>query len=119
MVNPLLPPSQQLAKLFRYLRFPTLTDLTFVVFLISWLITRQIGFSLVTLSCIFRARYILPRGWHPDKGQYANAWVINGFPALLVVLLIMNCIWFWMACNVAWRVVMGLGAEDTRSDDEE
>jgi acyl-CoA-dependent ceramide synthase len=61
---------------------------------------------------------MLPWEWAPQKGIYVNTWVVGGFPALLVVLVVMNCIWFGMACNVAWRVVMGLGAEDTRSDDE-
>lgn len=28
-------------------------------------------------------------------------------------------LWFFMICRVAWRVVSGQGAEDTRSDDEE
>lgn len=28
-------------------------------------------------------------------------------------------VWFYMACIVAVRVVRGLGAEDTRSDDED
>lgn len=30
----------------------------------------------------------------------------------------MQCIWFWMICRVAWRVVSGKGAADERSDDE-
>ena len=32
---------------------------------------------------------------------------------------VLQLIWFWMVCRVAYRVVTGKGAEDTRSDDEE
>lgn len=31
----------------------------------------------------------------------------------------MLCVWFWMGCKVAYNVVRGQGAEDTRSDAEE
>lgn len=108
-----------LAKLFRYMSLPTLTDATFVVFLISWLITRQIGFLVVILSCIFRAREIIPKCWNAGEGRYATEWVINSFSFLLIILLGMCGMWFWMACRVAWRVIMGMGAEDVRSDDED
>lgn len=37
---------------------------------------------------------------------------------MLVVLYILAGIWFYMAFMVALRVVRGLGAEDSRSDDE-
>jgi hypothetical protein len=39
-----------LAKMLRYLGLTTLTDATFVAFLLSWLVTRQIGLLLVTIS---------------------------------------------------------------------
>jgi acyl-CoA-dependent ceramide synthase len=31
---------------------------------------------------------------------------------------VMQCVWFWIICRVAWRVVSGKGAADARSDDE-
>lgn len=109
----------QLAKLFRYLRRPVLTDATFVVFLVSWLITRQLGFFLVTLSAWFKTSTHIAGRWDPSRGVYGATPLVWGFRTLLVVLLVMNCIWFGMACGVAWRVVRGLGAEDSRSDDED
>lgn len=35
-----------------------------------------------------------------------------------VTLFCLASVWFGMACAVAVRVLRGLGAEDTRSDDE-
>jgi acyl-CoA-dependent ceramide synthase len=109
----------QLAKMFRYFRLPAATvDATFVIFLLSWLVTRQIGFFAVFLSCLFRAPWDLPWGWVPSEGRYVNYYTTTTFQALLAALLVMSCIWFYMACNVAYRVLRGLGAEDSRSDDE-
>lgn len=34
------------------------------------------------------------------------------------ILYALATVWFYMACMVAVRVVRGLGAEDSRSDDE-
>lgn len=31
---------------------------------------------------------------------------------------VMQCVWFWLICRVAWRVLSGKGAADARSDDE-
>lgn len=38
---------------------------------------------------------------------------------LLIILLCLTTVWFYMACMVAVRVLRGLGAEDSRSDDED
>jgi acyl-CoA-dependent ceramide synthase len=38
---------------------------------------------------------------------------------LLSILLCLTTVWFYMACMVAVRVLRGLGAEDSRSDDED
>lgn len=37
----------------------------------------------------------------------------------MVILLCLTTVWFYMACMVAVRVLRGLGAEDSRSDDED
>lgn len=117
MQDPDLP--LQLAKMFRYFRLPAATvDATFVIFLLSWLVTRQIGFFAIFLSCLLRGPWDLPWGWVPSEGRYANYYTITTFQALLAALFVMSCIWFYMACNVAYRVLRGLGAEDSRSDDE-
>ncbi|KAI5453838.1 Sphingosine N-acyltransferase lag1 [Naganishia albida] len=108
-----------LAKMFRYFRLPAATvDATFVIFLLSWLVTRQIGFFAIFLSCLLRGPWDLPWGWIPSEGRYVNYYTTTTFQALLAALLVMSCIWFYMACNVAYRVLRGLGAADSRSDDE-
>jgi hypothetical protein len=35
-----------------------------------------------------------------------------------VLFQVIQMIWFWMICRIAWRVVMGGEASDDRSDDE-
>ncbi|KAJ9105260.1 hypothetical protein QFC21_001627 [Naganishia friedmannii] len=68
-----------LAKMFKYLALPILPDATFVIFLLSWLVTRQIGFFAVWLSVVIRAPYVLPWGWNPAAGQYVNWWSLGTF----------------------------------------
>lgn len=41
------------------------------------------------------------------------------FMWLLVALQVITLAWLYMILRVAYRVVMGTGAEDTRSDDED
>lgn len=104
--------------MFRYLSLTTLCDATFVVFLISWLVTRQIGLIFV-IQTIYRHSHMIPKGWNPDLGQFYTERTINIFIVLLCLLFCLTTVWFYMACMVAVRVVRGLGAEDTRSDDED
>ncbi len=40
------------------------------------------------------------------------------FAALLAAIQAMSCMWFYLAIKVAYKVVNGQPAEDTRSDDE-
>ena len=41
------------------------------------------------------------------------------FLALLVFLQFITLLWLYMILRVAWRVVRGIGADDTRSEDED
>ncbi|KAI0368088.1 longevity assurance proteins LAG1/LAC1 [Pilatotrama ljubarskyi] len=107
-----------LAKMLRYLGFTTLCDATFVVFLLSWLVTRHVLFLLV-IKATWEAWYIVPRIWNPPTGHYMTKKVYFGFFGMLVTMQIIQLVWFWMICRVAYRVVSGQGAEDTRSDEEE
>lgn len=50
--------------------------------------------------------------------MYLTQGTYYGFISLIVVLFVLASIWFYMACSVAVRVIRGLGAEDSRSDDE-
>ncbi|KAK1924711.1 putative longevity-assurance protein-like protein [Papiliotrema laurentii] len=107
-----------LAKMLRYLSLTTLCDLTFVVFLVAWLFSRQIGLALVIRTCYHDAPRFIPFKWDPSQGMYLTQGTYYGFISLIVVLFVLASIWFYMACSVAVRVIRGLGAEDSRSDDE-
>ncbi|KAL7282270.1 hypothetical protein ACG7TL_003740 [Trametes sanguinea] len=107
-----------LAKMFRYLGMSTLCDATFVTFLLSWFVTRHVLF-LLAIKTTWEAWYVVPRIWDPARGHFMTKETYFGFFAMLVALQIIQLIWFWMICRVAYRVVTGQGAEDTRSDDED
>lgn len=47
-----------------------------------------------------------------------NSRIHYGFLSLLLVLQVLTIIWFGMICRVAYGVLCGRGAEDSRSDDE-
>ena len=121
----------------RYLGLTTLCDATFGVFMLSWLVTRHFLFLFVIKSTYYDAPRIIPRVWDPATGHFMTKGVYVAFNAMLMslqastnphvflsldspfFLQILQLIWFWMIVRVAYRVVMGQGAEDTRSDSEE
>ncbi|KZT72519.1 LAG1-domain-containing protein [Daedalea quercina L-15889] len=106
-----------LAKMFRYMGLSTLCDMTFVWFMISWVITRHWLFVLAIKST-WSAKRTIPPLWDPDRGHFMTSGVFGLFQAMLISLEIMQVMWFWMVCRIAYRVVSGKGAEDERSDDE-
>lgn len=108
-----------LAKMFRYLGFSTCCDVTFVVFMVSWFVTRHFLFLFVIKSAWYDAPRIIPPVWDPSRGHFMTPGVLMGFNLMLISLQILQLIWFWMICRIAYRVVMGQGAEDTRSDSED
>lgn len=109
----------QLAKMFRYLSFITLCDSTFVLFLLSWLATRQIGLSYMIYTSWVHAPQLNEYKWDPATEHYMSEAALNGFIAMEIILLGLATMWFFMACRVAVRVLRGQGAEDVRSDGEE
>jgi acyl-CoA-dependent ceramide synthase len=109
----------QAAKLLRYVGFKVACDGMFVVFLLGWVCTRQVGLAMVTYSVTFKMPKFVAFQWNPAKERYMTAPVYATFVSLLVVLLILCTVWFCMAIRVALRVVRGQGAEDTRSDSED
>ncbi|KAF8231881.1 longevity assurance proteins LAG1/LAC1 [Tricholoma matsutake] len=97
-----------LAKMIRYIDISQFAcDVTFGFFLISWLITRHVLFVRVIISAIIEVASLVS----------VSAYI--AFCSMLVALQVIQIIWFWMICRIAWRVVMGGGASDDRSDDEE
>jgi acyl-CoA-dependent ceramide synthase len=62
---------------------------------------------------------MVPGNWNPARGHFYSKNTMHVFGVLLSLLLCLTTVWFYMACMVAVRVLRGLGAEDSRSDEEE
>ncbi|KIM68584.1 hypothetical protein SCLCIDRAFT_1208778 [Scleroderma citrinum Foug A] len=108
------------AKMLRYIGLYTLCDITFTWFLISWFVTRHVLFVIVIKSTWFDSVRLVPEiAWAPERGIYFSDFSRKAFIGLLVALQIIQIIWFWMICRVAWRVLTGQGASDDRSDEED
>ncbi|CAL1701061.1 unnamed protein product [Somion occarium] len=107
-----------LAKMLRYLSFSTLCDLTSVCFVVSWIVTRHALFLLVIKSTYWDALRIVPPLWDAERGFYITKSVIMSFNVMLTALQILQLMWFYLICRVAWRVIKGEGAQDERSDSE-
>ncbi|KAH7105404.1 longevity assurance proteins LAG1/LAC1 [Auriculariales sp. MPI-PUGE-AT-0066] len=106
-----------LAKMTRYLGFATLCDIMFGVFMVSWIITRQILFGFVLVSTYGAPKHA-PFKWDPATGYYFTRNIHAGFMVFLGMLMVMLCIWSSMMFRVAFKVIRGQTAEDSRSDDE-
>lgn len=109
----------QLAKMSKYLAIPLAPDVLFVIFLVSWFITRQVLLLKIVLAVTFDMPKQLDLIWDPSRERYVTYNSCLFFAISLWLLYAMLCVWFWMGCKVAYNVVRGQGAEDTRSDGEE
>lgn len=109
-----------IAKMLRYVGLYTLCDMTFAFFLLSWLITRHVLFVIAIKSAWFDSVRLVPEnGWAPERGAYFSDFTHKSFVSLLVFLEVLQVVWFWMICRVAWRVLTGQGASDHRSDEDD
>ena len=141
VVDILLP----LAKMLNYVHLKTICDITFGIFLVVWFVARHVLYPLIMWSIYADLPESIPPGCYTGptghvKGPFpAPDWGMHlirpfmepegmvcftegiqwGFLAMLGALQIIACIWFWMILRVAWKVIKGNGAEDTRSDDED
>jgi acyl-CoA-dependent ceramide synthase len=142
----LLTPTLQIAKCLKYLRYNTLCDLMFGLFMISWFVARHVLYLMVCYSVWAHTPEIMPHGcfkgaktnvtgpfepptdqgplylleplWDPEGLVCYNESVKWTFLSMLLFLEALTIIWFSMIIRVAIRVVSGAGADDTRSDDE-
>ncbi|KAF8609831.1 longevity assurance proteins LAG1/LAC1 [Ceratobasidium sp. AG-I] len=109
-----------LAKMLLYLQLPSIfPDTAFGVFVVSWLVTRQLAFTRVVWSLIVESPQYIERDFRPMDGRFWSGPTYWGFVIFLVALLVLLWIWFWMICRVVYKVICGKPAEDVRSDDEE
>lgn len=139
-----LTPSSQVAKLLKYVGYQKSCDFMFVVFMFTWLIARHVFYLAVCWSIYVDMPVINKYGCYnavtgeqtsSDGGDRVmknllHAYLNNGeevcfnqkihysFLGLLLALQVITIIWGGMICRVAYRVIMGRGADDTRSDDE-
>jgi acyl-CoA-dependent ceramide synthase len=103
----------------KYLEIPWAPDVLFVIFLASWFVTRQVLLLKIILGITLDMPKKLDLIWDPSRERYVTYKSYLFFTISLWLLYAMLCAWFWMGCKVAYNVVRGQGAEDTRSDGEE
>ncbi|KAG9743522.1 sphingosine N-acyltransferase lac1, partial [Aureobasidium melanogenum] len=134
-----------IAKLLKYMGMQTACDIAFGVFMLSWFVARHVFYLAVCWSIYADVPVEMPYGCYnavtgaktsEDGGNEVLSNVLHaytsgngdvcfnekihyGFLGLLLALQVITIIWFGMICRVAYRVVCGKGADDTRSDDEE
>ncbi|KAF8463832.1 TLC domain-containing protein [Kalaharituber pfeilii] len=137
LVDILLPA----AKLLRYLGYQKLCDVAFGIFFVTWIVSRHIVYNAIVKSVygdvpiyITYGCYSIETGEklpditgalsshflgsYPDRTCFTRA-MHYGFVGLLVALQLITILWLYMIGKVAYKVITGTGAEDTRSDDEE
>ncbi|KIY51624.1 longevity assurance proteins LAG1/LAC1 [Fistulina hepatica ATCC 64428] len=109
-----------LAKMAKYLAVPSIVpDSLFVLFLMSWFVTRHIMFVFAIVQTAINIPMRVDLVWAPERGHYMTHKIFVGFISCLVALEILQCLWFYTAVRIAWRVAtVGEPASDDRSDDE-
>lgn len=108
-----------LAKMFKYMSLEPLPDITFGLFLFSWIVTRQGLYPFVVRSVIFDTlRYLTLKDYGaPEPGITRGGWAT--YSILLTGLAILSLIWLLEIVRIAKGAFMGKPVEDTRSDEED
>jgi very-long-chain ceramide synthase len=134
-----------LAKILKYLKWDKTCDVTFGVFMVTWLAARHVLYMTVCWSIYahipqeiqygcYRGGDLDLEGPLPVPNDFDHLtqpfrdpvglvcwndeikWVFLG---LLLALQCVLLVWFTMILKVAYKVISGEGADDTRSDDED
>ena len=100
-----------IAKIFVILKKKWLTDVIFVIFVITWIITRIIIYPLWILRSSIFDSYLV--GYQKTDLGYLF------FNSLLLSLFVFHCIWTFYIVQVIRRKLKTSAIEDVRSDDEE
>ncbi|CAJ0766783.1 15954_t:CDS:1, partial [Entrophospora sp. SA101] len=109
------------AKCLKYLAAPNIiTDSMFGFFMITWAYTRHYLYGYITWatyqeSCQPEYNACI---WDPLNGYWLTWWSKYIILLGLVLLQILMIYWFNLILKVAWRVIKGKNAEDSRSDVE-
>lgn len=128
----------------KYFNYQTACDIAFGVFILMWFVARHVFYMLICWSIhmdvpiemaygCFRStdgikissdggtdvlRHVLQPFIDPDGTVCFNERIRYSFLSLLLVLQVITIIWFGMILRVAFNVLKGNGADDSRSDDE-
>ena len=134
-----------LAKILKYLKWNKACDATFGVFMVTWFVARHALYMMVCWSVYahipeeinygcYRGGDLDLQGPLPEPNDFDHLsqpfrdpvglvcwnnrikWV---FLALLLALQCVMLVWFTMILKIAYKVISGQGADDTRSDDED
>jgi very-long-chain ceramide synthase len=133
-----------LAKILKYLKFRLICDIAFGAFMITWFVARHVFYMGVCWSIYahipeevnygcYRGSASDLEGPLPVPADYDHllqpfyaptgfvCWtsgIMQVFLGVLLALQVILLIWLSMIVKVAYKVVSGEGADDTRSDDE-
>lgn len=109
-----------MAKMLRYLEVrQVVCDTLFAWFMLSWFVTRHVLFNFVIRSSLYDLPRLVTYQWDPPSGHFMTSGGYVMFNVCLCTLQILQILWFATICRVAWGVVSGKGASDSRSDDED
>ncbi|OJK02575.1 hypothetical protein ASPACDRAFT_76986 [Aspergillus aculeatus ATCC 16872] len=132
------------AKILKYLKYETSCNIAFVVFMVTWLITRHVYYPKLCWSIYRDVPAKMSYGCYSgttaemiSTNGYPSAWSylvspfkdLNGpicmnrtvkwiFLSCLLALQLLSLIWFTMVIRVAVGVIRTGNAEEPRSDDE-
>ena len=70
----------------RYVALYTLCDTMFIIFLVSWFITRHVLFVIVIKSVAVDSVRLVSEMWAPERGNYYSPLVHKTLSILLVLL---------------------------------
>lgn len=111
------------AKMLKYLRYDTMCDAMFGLFVIASGLFWDTAFITTSHGQLLLMRQIVAAAcqYMAENGQKIcfNPHIHRGFVALLIALQIITLIWLYMIVRVIVKIVKGGGAEDSRSDDED
>lgn len=107
-----------LAKTLTYLKKEIMCNVMFVVFLISWIVTRHILYMKIFFSILWDAERLRKYEWDPENGCYYVYSVKYIALFLLSILQILIILWLFMILKVAKTIVKGDNMKDIRSEDE-
>ncbi|KAJ9087414.1 Sphingosine N-acyltransferase lag1 [Entomophthora muscae] len=109
-----------LAKTLNYLKFPILCDATFILFVLSWVPSRHIGFmALVWSIMVDPFKYNPDSIWDPANGVFYTETFRVLILTLLLSLQVLMLIWFKMILIILFRIIKGENLKDDRSSGDE